>query len=55
MANKHSVTLAGNLKPSYFLLKAELQPLGPSPKGAGALRAEMKEGRPRDPNGAQLH
>lgn len=28
MANKHSVTWLGNLNPFYFLLKAELQPLG---------------------------
>lgn len=28
---KHGVTLVGNLKPSYLLLKAELQPLSLGP------------------------
>lgn len=46
IANKHSVTWIGNLKPFYFLLKAKLQPLNTGPRGAGALRAETKQGRP---------
>lgn len=46
MSNKHGATWIGNLKPSYFLLKAQAVAIRTGPQGAGALQAEMKQGRP---------